>query len=247
MPGLGLAGLVRRLAQSKIALGLALGLLVGGLVWFRPRLRSAATTAWERVEPALEEISEAMMLALEDRARTDEALQARLVLPVSAATVESAVARFLVERGEAVPSELIHAELLRRDCDISLTATRQMLRARPMFAGARGRGYQLGRTLSSRSPVVRPVAGLRELNAGLTEPPLGRVSGRPRPPATRGRLDRRSYLREVARAGADTAHNAAEQTGGVYRRATPEEVAQHEAAGADRAGETGVIRLRPYG
>jgi hypothetical protein len=43
------------------------------------------------------------------------------------------------------------------------------------------------------------------------------------------------------------AHNAAQQTGGVYRGATPETIAQHEAAGADPAGETGVMRLRPYG
>lgn len=41
--------------------------------------------------------------------------------------------------------------------------------------------------------------------------------------------------------------HAAQQTEGVYRRATPETIAQHDAAGADQAGKTGVMRLRPYG
>jgi len=150
LPGLGLTALIRRLAQSEIASGLALGLLVGGLLWFRRQLRTAAASAWERVEPALEQLSEAMLLALEDRARTTEALEALLVCAASTPTAESAAARFLVERGDPVTSERIHAALVSRDYDISLAVTRQMLRAHPAFVGVRGRGYQLGRIVGAR-------------------------------------------------------------------------------------------------
>ena len=50
-----------------------------------------------------------------------------------------------------------------------------------------------------------------------------------------------------ARAAQTRPRHAAQQTEGVYRGSTPETIAQHEAAGADQAGKTGVMRLRPYG
>jgi len=149
LPGLGVTSLVRRLARSRIALGLALGLELGGAVWFRNQLRSAAADAWERVAPVLEQTTDAVTKMLEDRARIEEALQARLVLPALAPSAESAIARLLAERGGPVPSERIHAALIERGHDISLTMTRRTLRAHPSFVAVPGHGFQLGRTLLS--------------------------------------------------------------------------------------------------
>jgi hypothetical protein len=144
LPGLGLTRLIRRLAQSRIALGFVLGLIVGSVLWLREQLRSVDANAWARAVPVLEQTTEGMVSALEGRARTDEALQARLVLPALAPGAESAAARLLAERGERMPSEQIHAELVERGHDISLSATRRMLGAHPSFVGTPGRGFELG-------------------------------------------------------------------------------------------------------
>ena len=144
LPVLGVGGLARRMARSEVALGLTLGLVVGVALWFRPQLRAAAATAWGRVEPVLAEIAEGAADALEERARTDEALQARLVRPVLPPNAESAAARILVERGEAISSKAIHDDLLCQGFDLTLATARLMLRTHASFVGTPGRGFELG-------------------------------------------------------------------------------------------------------
>jgi hypothetical protein len=56
----------------------------------------------------------------------------------------------------AEPSELrsdvfLNAELERRGNEMSLSATRAMLRSHPSFVAVHGQGFQLGRCLGSNS------------------------------------------------------------------------------------------------
>jgi hypothetical protein len=87
----------------------------------------------------------------ERRAEAEEALIARLVTVEAPPSPEAALARLLVERWEPVPSEEIHRELQLSGHDLSLTATRAMLRAHPGFVGVPGQGFQLGRGRSGRA------------------------------------------------------------------------------------------------
>jgi hypothetical protein len=80
----------------------------------------------------------------ERRAEAEEALRPRLVTMEASRSPEAAAARLLVERWEPVPSEEIHRELQLSGHDLSLTATRAMLRDHPGFLGIPGQGFQLG-------------------------------------------------------------------------------------------------------
>jgi hypothetical protein len=151
LPGLALARLGRLIASSELALAIALALGVGAAVYGRPRLRSAAEGAWARVEPVLQLLGEAAVRGLEHRSRTEEALAARRVIP-AAATAESAVARMLAEHWEPLPTERIRSRLRTQGHDLSLAATRKLLRGHPSFVGLPGKGYQLGHSLSEEHP-----------------------------------------------------------------------------------------------
>jgi len=144
LPSYGLWKLLSLLARSKVGLGVAGAIAIGGAIWFRPQLRGAVDSAVTRITPLIEEAAAVAGPVLEKRAVINAAYRSRLVLPSGAQTMESAAARYLVSRGHPVASELLHREMNDQGHDVSLTRLRAFLRAHPAFVAERGKGYQLG-------------------------------------------------------------------------------------------------------
>jgi hypothetical protein len=82
---------------------------------------------------------------LERRAQTAAALDSRLVTADGPSTPEAVTARLLIEHSQPLFGEQIHDQLQNRGHEISLAATRAMLRKHPSFVVVPGRGFQLGR------------------------------------------------------------------------------------------------------
>jgi hypothetical protein len=152
LPALAVGGVGRQLMKSEFALGAAIGIAVGAAVYLRPQLRAACANAWTRVSPVLERAMEETTRGLERRAEAEAALRSRLVTADPRPTPETAVARLLVEHWDPVTSEEVHGQLERGGFEISLTATRALLREHPSFVGVRGKGYQFGRSLGQQAP-----------------------------------------------------------------------------------------------
>lgn len=147
LPGIAVGAVGRQLARSNLLVGLVIGITVGALVYFRNQVRPAAEGAWTRVEPLIETLMAWTADALLKRAQAEQALSVRLVAPTAPVAVAARAARLLAERWEPLASEQIHDQLLRGGYDISLAASRTMLRDHPAFVPVRGRGFQLGSSL----------------------------------------------------------------------------------------------------
>jgi hypothetical protein len=160
LPTLALASVGRRLVQSELALGATIGIAAGVVLFMGPQLRAAAESAWARVGPALERAMEAPVRGFELRAGADAALSSRLVALDSSATAEQAIARLLAEHWDPMPSVEIHAELVRRGHEMSLTATRAMLRERSALCPSPAVAFSSGAASARRpSPEDRPGGG----------------------------------------------------------------------------------------
>jgi hypothetical protein len=149
LPAVAIGGIGRQLLQSEFALGAAIGIAAGAAMYMRPQVRAAAAGAWGRVGPVLECAMEATARGFELRAEADAALRLRLVTVDAPPTAEQATARLLAEHWDPMPSADIHAELERRGHEMSLTATRALLREHPSFVSVPGQGFQLGCCLGS--------------------------------------------------------------------------------------------------
>jgi predicted nucleic acid-binding protein len=145
LPALAVGGLGHQLMRSELALGLVIGVAVGAGLYLRPQMRAAATNAWTRVGPAVGRVAEATTRGLERRAQTAAALDSRLVTADGPSTPEAVTARLLIEHSQPLFGEQIHDQLQNRGHEISLAATRAMLRKHPSFVVVPGRGFQLGR------------------------------------------------------------------------------------------------------
>jgi hypothetical protein len=160
---------VRQLARSEVAQGLALGLVVGAVLYLRPQLRSAVRRRWARVEPVVTQLWNATVEGLEKRAEAERALRLRLVMAGTPPPAEAAAARLLAEHGGQLASAEIHKQLQRRGHDVSLTATRTVLRDHPAFVSIPGCGYQLGRSLPASSANAPHPAGDLYVGSRLTQ------------------------------------------------------------------------------
>jgi hypothetical protein len=151
LPGLGIGAIGRQPMGSELAGGIAIGVIVGAALFFPSELRAGATGAWKRAAPLLERLLEETTRAFDRRARAERALELRLVTATVPAAPEESTARLLIEHWDPIASEQIHERLLRSGHDISLGATRTMLRDHPAFVAIPGRGYQIGRSLSANA------------------------------------------------------------------------------------------------
>ncbi len=179
LPGLAVGAVGRQIARSEVMLGIAIGIVVGALIYYRPQLRTAAVGAWARIGPLTEALMAWTADAMLKRAQAEQALSVRLVAPTTPVAVVARTARFLAEHREPIASEQIHDRLLQRGHDISLAATRTMLRDHPAFVPIRGRGYQLGSRLGGANKVQTSTTPLHDIVLASIPPILAQQSQYP--------------------------------------------------------------------
>jgi predicted nucleic acid-binding protein len=176
LPGLVVGAVGRQIARSEVMLGITVGILVGALMYYRPQIRAAAAEAWTRIEPFVETLMASTADAMLKREQAERALSVRLIAPTTPVAVVGRTARLLAGHREPVASEQIHDRLLRRGHEISLAATRTMLRNHPAFVSVRGRGYQLGRSLGGANKAQTSATPLQDIVLARIHPILAQQS-----------------------------------------------------------------------
>jgi hypothetical protein len=145
LAGHGIAGLVRLLSRSEMALGIIIGLALGLGYSFRYQLQARPARVRETAAVAAERLAEGAAAAFERREDADRRLHGTLVRPHDAETPEAAVARVLLRARQPLPAREVHARLpsaWREGLDERTVV--DLLRAAPPFELRRGRGWELG-------------------------------------------------------------------------------------------------------